>query len=41
LTEEPDSICPPGLKLPPVLLNLCFFHSLHNSSSCVTKTPYA
>jgi hypothetical protein len=40
-TEEPDSIFPPGLKLPPVLPNLCFFHSLHNSSSCVTKTPYA
>ena len=39
-TEQPDSIFPPGLKLPPVLLNLCFFHSLHNSSSCVTKTPY-
>jgi len=38
-TEQPDSIFPPGLKLPPVLLNLCFFHSVHNYSSCATKTP--
>jgi hypothetical protein len=40
-TKQPDSIFPAGLKLPSVLLNLCFFHSLHNSSSYVAKTPYA
>src|ERR1019366_6985634 len=35
--KEPESILSAGFKFPSVLLNLCFFHSLHNSSSCPTK----
>ena len=31
--EKPESILPAGLEFPPVLLKLCFFHVLHDSSN--------